>query len=420
MADRRKQQTRRDKGTGALYQRNSDGRWVGYVTLPNDPRTGKRRRKVVTAKSRTEAAAKLRELRKDLDRAGDLPTSSPTLSKWLATHDDRHLSTLKPRAAGAARSAIRNYIVPPIGNIRLERLNAEHVYKMHDYVIKDLGLSSSTANQAHRVLRKALADAVLHIGLTRNIADIVSPPATAVVQRKALTADQAKALMYAHRKEPLTALRLAVALLTGMRQGECLGLTWGAIDLDREVITVSWQLQNISYVHGCEPVCGKERAISCPDKKFEYPHGQEIHQVRGALHMLRPKSRKGWREIPLAPILTEMLKAYRKEHYQAHEHDLVFLRSDGTPLPPRADADVWKDALEAAKLPHVPLHSARHTTATLLHELGVPEQVRMQILGHASATVTQGYTHISSGEAAAAMGELGKLLAIGEGKVAGK
>ena len=410
MATEKKQ--RRKQGMGGIHQRKSDGIYVGYVTLPDDPRTGKRRRKWVSSKTRAGVEKKLRDLRKDLDRAGDLPTSSPQLRKWLELHDERHLSTLKPRAAAAARSAIRNYIVPSIGKVRLERLTATHIYKMHDYVIKELELSSSTANQAHRVLRKALADAVEHQGLSRNVADIVSPPATAVVQRKALGADEAKALMYAHRKEPLTALRLAVALLTGMRQGECLGLTWGAINLDRKIITVSWQLQNISYVHGCEPSCGKKRAIQCPDKKFDYPHGQEIIQVRGALHLLRPKSRKGWREIPLAPILADMLKAYKKEHAKPHEHDLVFLRNDATPLPPRQDAELWKQALAKAKLPHVPLHSARHTTATLLHELGVPEQVRMQILGHASATVTQGYTHISSGEAAAAMGQLGDLLAL--------
>src|SRR5690625_329495 len=98
MAKKSKEKGRRDKGTGALYQRNSDGRWVGYVTLPDDPLTGKRRRKVVTAKTQKEANRKLRDLRRELDRAGDLPTSSPPLAKWLEVHDERHLSTLKPRS----------------------------------------------------------------------------------------------------------------------------------------------------------------------------------------------------------------------------------------------------------------------------------------------------------------------------------
>lgn len=402
---------KRANGEGSIYKRK-DGLWVAAVTLPPDPLTGKARRRVVTSKEKSVAIAKRRELLKELDRTGDMPTASPRLREWLAIHDERHLSTLKPKAAAAARSAIKNYIDPSIGKIRMDRLTAADVHRMHDYVVKTKGLSTSTANQAHRVLRKALTDAMRQGVLNRNVAMLVDPPATAVVQRKALGADEAKVLMYTHRKEPLTALRLAVALLTGMRQGECLGLTWGAIDLERKVITVSWQLQNISYVHGCEPSCGKKRAISCPDKKFDYPHGQEIIQVRGALHLLRPKSRKGWREIPVAPILADMLKAYKKEHAKPHEHDLVFLRDDVTPLPPRQDAELWKQALVKAKLPHVPLHSARHTTATLLYELGVPEQVRMQILGHASATVTQGYTHISSGEAAAAMDQLGDLLAL--------
>lgn len=404
---------RRKAGMGGIHKRKSDGIYAGYVTLPDDPRTGKRRRKWVYSKSKGEVERKLRALRRDLDRTGDLPTSSPPLRKWLEVHDRRHLSTLKPRAANAARSAIKNYINPSIGKIRLEKLNATHVYQMHDYVIHTLELSSSTANQAHRVLRKALADAVEHHGLSRNVADIVSAPATAVVERKALTAKQATHLIRVHSDEHRTALRLALALLTGMRQGEVLGLTWGAIDFDREVITVSWQLQNVSYVHGCDPACGKPRAIQCPAKRFEYPHGQEIVQVHGALHLLRPKSRKGWREIDLPPQLLRLLKAYRKEHYVEHPHGLVLLRDDGLPIRPRLDADTWKQALVKAKLPHVPLHSARHTTATLLHELGVGEQVRMKILGHASATVTQGYTHISDSETKAAMGKLGGMIAIG-------
>src|SRR5690625_1598268 len=114
---------RRDSGTGSLYRRSVDGLWIGYVTLPNDPVTGKRRRKVVSAKTQAAANAKLRKLRAELDKAGDLPTSSPTLERWLATWLDRIAAPrLKPRTLATYRGYIEQYIVPTIGRHRLERL----------------------------------------------------------------------------------------------------------------------------------------------------------------------------------------------------------------------------------------------------------------------------------------------------------
>jgi integrase len=71
---------------------------------------------------------------------------------------------------------------------------------------------------------------------------------------------------------------------------------------------------------------------------------------------------------------------------------------------------MWHTALQVAGLPSVPLHSARHTTASLLREMGVKEDVRMQILGHASPQVTAGYTHLGDAETIDAMRMLGELV----------
>lgn len=403
---------RRDSGSGSIYKR-SDGLWAASITLPEDPVTGKRRRRVVTSKSRSTVITKLRELRKELDKSGDLPTSSPRLSAWLEAWDKRHLATLKPSSAKSSRRIVALYIEPPLGKIRLDRLTPADVYRMHDYVTDDLKLSSSTANHAHRILRKALTDAMRQGLISRNVATLVDPPRLAVAERAQLTADQARTVLQKHAADPHLTLRLAVAFLTGMRPGEILGLTWGAIDLDRGIITVEWQLQALTYSHGCDPVCGKSRAASCPDRRFDIPDGQDIEQLRGSLHLLRPKSRKGWREIPIAPLLLDMLKVYKKEYARHHERGLVFVRDDGHPIPREQDWKEWKAAMEAAGVPAITPHEARRTTATLLFELGVPEQVRMAILGHASATVTQGYTHVADREAIAAMGSLGDLLALG-------
>lgn len=397
---------RRDAGSGGLYQ-DSRGLWTAVVELPE--REGKRRRKVIRAKDRAVAAKKLRDLRAELDRAGDLPTSSPTLETWLSTWLQRIAAPrLKPNTLTAYQGQIDRYIVPSIGKVRLDKLTPAHVRRMHDFIL-DGGRSSTTALQAHRILSKALTDAMREGKVTRNVATLLDAPRKAVVNRGALTADQARTLMLSIATDPRAAASWSVALLAGLRQGERLGLTRDAIDLAAGVITVSWQLQRLRWQHGCAPRCGRKRGADCPQRHITIPPGQEARQVHGALWLTRPKSRAGWRQVPIAPPLHAILTRYL-DAIAPGDAGLVFTRPDRHPIDPSDDAQAWDRALKAAGLPDVPLHSARHTTATLLHELQVPDQTRIRILGHSSATVTAGYTHVSGPEMADAMARLGALV----------
>lgn len=414
---------RRDSGAGSIYE--SGGRWWCAVTLPSQG--GKRRRKVLTGKTRDAVAAKLRDLNRELARTGDLTTSSPTLEKWVRTWlDTTGARTLKPNTLDSYRGSLERYVIPVIGKVRLDKLTPDHVQAVHDYVVTERGLSSTTALQAHRVLAKTLTDALRQGKVSRNVATLVDAPRKALGHRGALTVDEARALLLSVADDPRAAAAWAVALLAGLRQGERLGLTRHAIDLDRTVVNdigqrvpapllvVEWQLQRLRWRHGCRPVgdgwrCGRKRAGSCPDRQVKIPAGMEARQVDGGLWLTRPKSRAGWRQVPLAQPLAEVLARYL-ETTPPGLADLVFTRADGRPVDPSDDAAAWDAALRHAGLPDVPLHSARHTTATLLHRLGVPDQTRVRILGHSSATVTAGYTHIAGPEMADAMARLGRLI----------
>lgn len=399
---------RRDPHAGALFQRASDSRWVAYVTLPD--RDGKRRRKVKTHKTKAGASKLLAEMRRELDRSGDLPTASPTLEAWMRLWlDDIAAPRLKPRTLETYRGYVDRWIVPVIGKRRLDKLAQGHVRELHDAMTR-AGLSSTSALQAHRILARALKDAEREGRVTKNVATLVDAPQKAVSVRDALSADDARALLASVASDPSQAVHWAIALLAGLRQGERLGLTRDAVDLDAGIITVSWQLQRLKWTHGCAGKCGKARAGSCPERHVPIPAGQEAHQIHGGLWLTRPKSRAGWRQVPMAPLLLEVMR----RHLASTEPGvggLVLHRGDGKPIDPRDDAAAWDAALAAAGLPDVPLHSARHTTSTLLYELGVDEQTRVKILGHSSATVTRGYTHITDVIAHDAMSKLGTLLA---------
>jgi len=404
---------RRDSGAGSIYE--SGGRWWCAVTLPSQG--GKRRRKVLTGKTRDVVAAKLRDLNRELARTGDLTTASPTLEKWLRSWlDTTGARTLKPNTLDSYRGSLERYVIPVIGKVRLDKLTPDDVQAVHDYVVREKGLSSTTALQAHRVLAKTLTDAMRQGKVSRNVATLVDAPRKALGHRGSLTADEARALLLSVADDPHAAASWSLALFAGLRQGERLGLTRGAVDLERGVATIEWQLQRLRWRHGCRPVgdgwrCGRKRAGSCPDRRVNIPAGMEARQVTPELGLwfTRPKSRAGWRQVPLAAPLAEVLARYL-DATPPGMADLVLTRPDGRPIDASDDSAAWHRALAAAGLPDVSVHSARHTTATLLHRLGVPDQTRIEILGHSSATVTAGYTRITTPEKADAMARLGTLI----------
>lgn len=400
---------RRDNGSGSVFQRSSDGRWIGYVSLPNAP-DGKRRRKVVSAQTKGEVLAKLRTLRRDLDRAGDLPTSSPTLAQWLTYWlDNISAPRVRPSTQTNRANDVRLHIVPAIGKIRLDKLTPDHVRAMHRAII-DKGRSSTTALRCHRLLSVALRDAVRSGRVSRNVAtrEYVDAPPAANYEARTYSQDEALQLLAAAANTP-GGERWATALLIGARLGEVIGLEWDRVTLDPDdaQVTLSWQLQRLTWSHGCgKAPCGYKRAGSCPQRHIKAPAGFEKRPVKGGLHMVRPKTKTGWRVVPLVDPLYSILDRHH-ERAGRPATGLVFTAPDGGPIDPRDDLDAWRALLDTAGVPRVRRHDARHTAATLLMALGIDTKVISEILGHSSVVVTRGYQHVNLAQARAAMSALG-------------
>lgn len=412
-----KPRARRDRGEGSVYQRGSDGMWMAELRLPND------KRKYFSSKTKTGVQEKLRAAKRDLAKAGNLPTSSPSLAQWITLWLQAKKRTLKPGTYVDYERKMLSYVVPAIGRIRLERLTADHIRRVHDYVMKERGLSSTTALTTHRILAKCLTDAAREGRVVQNVATQLDAPRKAVSKRGSLSADDARTLLLAAAGDPVAAVHWSLALLAGLRPGERLGLTRSQVDLDRAVITVSWQLQRLRWEHGClaegqarpgkEWPCGRTRGGWCPKRWVDVPPHQEAARVDGGLWLTRPKSRAGWREVPMEPGLLAVMRRHL-EQTEPGMRDLVLHRGDEArrPIDPSDDGAAWHRWLDVAGLEQVEPYTARHTTATLLFELGVPEKTREAILGHSDATVTAGYTHVADSETVAAMSRLGELLRI--------
>jgi len=385
----------RGKGEGSVYKRASDGRWCGTVELP--PRDGKRRRKTITSKNKADVVKQMRDLQQKYAIAGDLETSSVTLAQWLERWANEIMPVrVKPSARQFYEGHIRRNIIPAIGKYPLAKLRPEHVRALHKFIL-DKGLSSTSARGAHRTLSAALKDARRERLIFENVTELVTTPPTAVTAVAALDVDQAIKVIGTAVPEldgdgayDYRPVLWSTFLLTGQRLGEVLGLEWDRIT--DAGIEMSWQLQRLTWQHGCGGACGAKRGGDCPKRRVVVPADYEHRQVSGGLFLVRPKSRAGYRMIPLVEPLRSMLTAHRTRA-GINPHGLVFARADGQPLDPSQTTKewaAWRDE-QGITEQNVTVHGLRHTTIDLLLEADVPEDVVMEIVGHSNRAVTRGY-----------------------------
>lgn len=355
----------RGKGEGSVFK-NSKGLWCATIELPTH--NGNRRRKSVTAKSKSDVLKKMRALQHQLRVQGDMPTADQTLESWL-NHWLNNIASkeTRPKTWGNYKSLLNTYVIPAIGQVRLERLSPTHIRRVHQYAA-ELGRSSTTALTAHRVLSSALTAAVDDQRLDRNVARNVRGPKRAVTQLEVLSLDEVTPLIRSV-EDSAFAYMWATFLLTGARRGEVLGLQWDRVT---DFIEFSWQLQRFST-------------------GYEFPPGFEYQNLYGGLHLSRPKSRAGIRAIPLVEPLGSILDKWRAIAPE-NKWGLVFTMPDGKPIDPDYATKAWNDARDAAGITkNVRLHDLRHGAVDLLYEAGVPEAVIVEIVGHSNRVMTRAY-----------------------------
>ncbi|MEU0278437.1 site-specific integrase [Streptomyces sp. NPDC006195] len=375
--------TRRANGETAIYF-GKDDRWHARVPMGYKD-NGEPYRRHITRPSEDALIEEVKRLEKQRDQGtAQQPGKLWTVEKWL-WHWVQNIAkdVVSENTYDGYEVAVRVHLVPGIGKHRIDRLEPEHLESLYRRMQKN-GSKAATAHQAHRTVRTALGEAVRRGHAAKNAAALAKPPRVEEPEEEIepYSVEEVQSLLIEVNKRRNSA-RWMLALALGLRQGETLGLRWADVDLDHEYLKLRRNRLRPKYAHGCkEPdPCGR-KAGYCPHRK----------QVRRETK--NTKSRAGRRAVPLPGPLVAMLRTHKEAQARERraagnlwtESDYVFTKPLGGPLSPNTDYHDWKKLLDDAGVRDGRLHDARHTAATVLMLLGVPDRVIDQIMGWEAGT----------------------------------
>jgi integrase len=233
--------SRRGRGEDSVYL---DGdRWRGAASLGYSP-DGRRIRKKVSGATKAEVLRKLRDLRGELNAGLPVPddrlTVAAFLDRWLTASLSGQVSE---KTFDSYADTVRLHIKPSMGRKILRKLTVSDVDQLLAWK-RNAGYSANTVRIIRAVLRRALRQAEREGLVSRNAAALSAAPRVRSDEGRALSVDQARALLdqvRGTRDEPL----LTVMLAFGVRRGEALGLHWSALDLDAATLKVTHAVKRV-------------------------------------------------------------------------------------------------------------------------------------------------------------------------------
>ena len=320
---------------------------------------------------------RLRQLTSELDQGTYLEPTKLTVKSWLETWQEEYWQDMKPSTAYKYKVDINNYIIPRLGATKLEDLAAPMIQHFYNDLLRPRKpgvkpLTAKTVRCVHGIFHSALSKAVQLGYIRMNPSDACELPRAVRKEIVPLEDEQIAAFLKAIVGHPHEYL-YKIALFTGMREGEVLGLTWDCIDFKRGRLVVRRQLV-------------RDRC-----KGGEY-------------HFSTPKNGK-IRVIVLAPSVVQLFREQQKRQTLMMmdagkkwvDNDLIFSNQTGGYLSYRTVYDCFKRVMTKLGLPETRFHDLRHTYAVAAIKSGDDIKTVQENLGHATAAFTLDvYGHVTN------------------------
>ena len=360
---------RRNRGDGSLHLRK-DGRWEGRYVVGYDDK-GLPVTKNVLAKTKSECAAKLAQLRETLKApVPEQPKPGILLADWLNLwYQGYKKANLRPNTQMSYERRIYQHIIPALGGTQLGKLTTADIQEFYSSLKKGgrliraelygEGLSDQTVRGIHTTLHAALGKAVEENLIFRSPSDNCKLPSARPREMKVLTPEEIQRLLIQAREDGCYEL-LLLELSTGLRRGEICALQWEDLDLKTGALQVE----------------------------------RQVHRVRGELVVSPPKTKAGRRTVLLPPPVLNVLKAYLTNSTSRWMFPSPV--KEDSPMDPAAVRKRLSTVLKRADCKRLRFHDLRHTFATASLEHGMDVKTLSTIIGHVSSSTTLNiYAHVT-------------------------
>jgi integrase len=359
----------------ANIQKRGDNSWYLTVNIGKDE-NGKyiRRTKTVNARTKKEAESEYAKFRQEVDAGEYIAPEKMTFSTFVEEWREKYaLKHLGEATLDTYMIHLRNRAIPVFGHLRIDAIKTiqivnfiEELGKGSRHDGKEGNLSPGTIQYIHRAIKNVFSRAVEWKIIKTNPVEGVKKPK--VIQKNMEVYDQAEVetLLTLLENEPIQwRVMISLALTTGLRRGELLGLDWKNVDLEKGTIDV-WQ--SLTFSHN------------------------------GGYKVKEPKTRNSSRKVALPVSMLPELKAFKVhcnklrletvELWEGGEHFFLFTSWNGKPLNPYSVGTWWRRFTKRVQLKYIRFHDLRHTSATLLLNQGVHAKIISSRLGHANITTT--------------------------------
>jgi integrase len=355
-------------GKGTLVEKN--GKY--YLVISINDGSGKYRKKWLPLNAKTKPQAEKEQNKIWADREREIwnEPKNTTLNECY----NRWISHLKNRPKPAGRRTIeeyermyKNHIKDHLGSVKIQKLSAKQIRELIES--KDRQFKARrTYDVIHAILELVYKDG--DTGIKENVCKRLDPPKIEGVERKTWTADECKWFLAEVRANRYYGVFL-MAMTTGMRIGEVLGIRWEDVDLKKKTLFINQKLEM--------------KEVGNPDIKVG-----------------SPKTKASKAGLPITDILADELKRVqqrqkfeRKKYHERYQKlDFVFTNTVGGPvILEDLRKRVFNKAIKKLGIEKIRIHDLRHTTATLLLALRMDIKTIQRYLRHADLSATQIYTH---------------------------
>ncbi|MDP4181937.1 MAG: site-specific integrase [Bacillota bacterium] len=343
----KKDKAKRENGEGSITELKN-GTYMGKIQIDGVRRS-------VYGKSKPEVVRKIQQL--SITSINGLKDSSVMkLETWMLFWLENFKKLkLKPKTYEVYETQSKHHLWPELGHITLKDLNALQIQKYINE--KSKRLSAATVRKQFNILNSSLEKALANDMISKNPCKHIELPILEQKEIKAFTQEEERNFLENAKDDKLYVLFI-LALDTGLRLGELLALNWSDIDFENSEIRVN---KNLIYVKDFKGATQNKNILIVQDT---------------------PKTKSSIRKVPVTVRAMKLLQEYKSDR------NLVFCTRTNNYISPRNVERSFVRIAKKAGIDDCNFHSARHTYATRLFELGVPVNVVSKLLGHAKTSIT--------------------------------